>query len=96
MAPTPSWPTASISRTEVLAGPGSLLEAGADDVSVARLREADDLLEAVRAATGGLLGEKRATLKHTLAGRRESPKLNPYGGQSSIAIRSWTSPQPSP
>ncbi len=60
-----------IATAEVLANAEALLEAGADYVSVARLREADDLLEAVRAATGGLLGEKRANLKHTLAGRRE-------------------------
>ena len=60
-----------IATAEVLAQADLLLEAGADYVSIARLREADDLLEAVRAATEGLLGQKRATLQRVLAGRAE-------------------------
>jgi len=65
-------PTAQIIATaEVLSQVDTLLEAGADYVSVARLHEARDLLGAVRAATEGLLEEKRATLKDLLADRRE-------------------------
>lgn len=65
-------PTAKIiSTAEVLAQAKVLLEAGADYVSVARLQEAGDLLEAVRAATEGLLGEKKRTLRKVLAGREE-------------------------
>ena len=65
-------PTAKIIATaEVLAQASILLEAGADYVSVARLREADDLFSAVRAATEGLLDEKRTALKTALAGRNE-------------------------
>ncbi len=60
-----------IATAEVLSQAQLLLEAGADYVSIARLREADDLLEAVRAATEGLLRQKRATLKRTLEGRQE-------------------------
>jgi Kef-type K+ transport system membrane component KefB/voltage-gated potassium channel Kch len=48
-----------------------LLEAGADYVSLPRLREAEDLLEAVRAAKKGLIGAKRAALRKALAARRE-------------------------
>ncbi len=48
-----------------------LLKAGADYVSMPRLQEAGDLLEAVRAATKGLLKAKRRTLRITLANRRE-------------------------
>jgi Kef-type K+ transport system membrane component KefB len=65
-------PTAKIIATaEVLAQAETLLEAGADYVSVARLREADDLLEAIRAATEGLLGQKREALRAKLRGRIE-------------------------
>lgn len=65
-------PTARIIATaEVLSQARVLLEAGADYVTIARLREADDLLEAVRAATEGLLGQKRTTLQHILDGRTE-------------------------
>ncbi len=65
-------PTAKIIATaEVLSQAEFLLQAGADYVSLARLREADDLLQAVRAATEGLLGEKRAALQHILSGRAE-------------------------
>ncbi len=60
-----------IATADVLSQAQQLLEAGADYVSVARLREADDLLEAVRAATEGLLTEKRRHLQHTLDGRNE-------------------------
>ncbi len=65
-------PTARVIATaDVLAQAEVLLEEGADYVSIARLREADDLLEAVRAATEGLLQDKRATLQHVLSGRTE-------------------------
>jgi Kef-type K+ transport system membrane component KefB len=65
-------PTAKIIATaEVLSQVEVLLAAGADYVSVARLREASDLLEAVRAATKGLLEEKQSALKSALASRRE-------------------------
>ncbi len=60
-----------IATTEMLTEVESLLAAGADYVSVARLREASDLLEAVRAATEDLLEEKRAALQRTLEGRAE-------------------------
>ena len=65
-------PTARIIVTaELLEQVEVLLAAGADYVSLPRLHEAGDLLEAVRAATKGLLGAKRATLQTTLANRRE-------------------------
>jgi Kef-type K+ transport system membrane component KefB len=65
-------PTSKIIATaDVLAQAGQLLDAGADYVTIARLREAGDLLEAVRAATGGLLDEKRAALREILRDRRE-------------------------
>ena len=65
-------PTAKIIATaEVLSQVEVLLAAGADYVSLPRLREASDLLEAVRAATKGLLDEKRDSLKSVLASRRE-------------------------
>ncbi len=60
-----------IATADVLAQAEILLSAGADYVSVARLHEACDLLGAVRAATKGLLEEKRAVLKDMLADRRE-------------------------
>jgi len=60
-----------IATAEVLAQVDTLLSAGADYVSIARLHEARDLLAAVRAATEGLLGEKRASLERTLRGRTE-------------------------
>jgi Kef-type K+ transport system membrane component KefB len=60
-----------IATAEVLAQADTLLVAGANYVSIARLHEATDLLEAVRAATEGLLGEKRGTLQRTLRGRTE-------------------------
>ncbi len=60
-----------IATAEMLVQAEVLLEAGADYVSVARLREASDLLEAVRAATEDLLHEKRDALKSLLKDRRE-------------------------
>ncbi|MEO6969929.1 MAG: cation:proton antiporter [Chthoniobacterales bacterium] len=60
-----------IVTAEVLTQVKVLLAAGADYVSVGRLREANDLLEAVRAATEGLLREKREALERTLEGREE-------------------------
>ncbi|MDB6151997.1 MAG: sodium/hydrogen exchanger [Chthoniobacteraceae bacterium] len=60
-----------IATAEMLVQAEVLLEAGADYVSIARLREADDLLEAVRAATEGLLEEKRTVLQGLLKDRRE-------------------------
>jgi len=60
-----------IATAEILAQVDLLLAAGADYVTVGRLREANDLLEAVRAATEGLLKEKRLALERILAGRAE-------------------------
>jgi Kef-type K+ transport system membrane component KefB len=60
-----------IATAEVLDQVDALLAVGADYVSVARLREAGDLLEAVRAATEDLLEEKRAALKRSLQDRTE-------------------------
>ncbi len=65
-------PTAKIIATaDVLAQANELLDAGADYVNVPRLHQANDLLEAVRAARDGLLDEKRATLREILLDRRE-------------------------
>ncbi len=65
-------PTAKIiAVADVLSEADTLLEAGADYVSLARLHAATDLLGAVRAATEGLLDEKRTTLQGVLSGRRE-------------------------
>ncbi|MEI9895421.1 MAG: NAD(P)-binding protein [Chthoniobacter sp.] len=65
-------PTAQIIATaEVLGQVAVLLEAGASYVSIARLHEAGDLLEAVRAATKGLLDHKQSELASALATRRE-------------------------
>jgi hypothetical protein len=65
-------PTAKIIATaDVLAQATELLDAGADYVNVPRLRQAGDLLEAVRAAREGLLDEKRAALREILRDRRE-------------------------
>jgi Kef-type K+ transport system membrane component KefB len=60
-----------IATADVLSHASMLLEAGADYVSVARLQEANDLLQAVVAAAEGLIDEKRTTLKDVLAGRSE-------------------------
>ena len=65
-------PTAKIIATvDVLAQAAELLDAGADYVTVPRLRQAGDLFEAVRAAREGLLDEKRAALREILRERRE-------------------------
>ncbi len=65
-------PTAEIiTTTEVLGQVPVLLEAGATYVSVPRLHESGDLLEAVRAATKGLLEQKRGSLITRLNTRRE-------------------------
>ena len=65
-------PTARIiANAEVLGQVPVLLEAGANYVSVPRLHEAGDLLEAVRAAAKGLLEQKRVELVASLATRRE-------------------------
>ena len=65
-------PTAQIIATaEMLTQADALLDAGANYVSIARLREADDLLEAVRAATEGLLSDKQRRLQRNLRGRSE-------------------------
>jgi alanine racemase len=65
-------PTAKIIATaDVLSHANVLMEAGADYVSVARLREASDLLQAVVAATEGLIVEKQDALKLLLEDRRE-------------------------
>lgn len=60
-----------IATAEVLAQADALLAAGANYVSIARLHEATDLLEAVRAATEGLLGQKRKVLQQVLHDRKE-------------------------
>jgi Kef-type K+ transport system membrane component KefB len=60
-----------IATADVLSHASILLEAGADYVSVARLREAGDLLQAVVASAEGLLEEKRVALKELLHGRNE-------------------------
>jgi len=65
-------PTAKIIATaDMLVQANELLDAGADYVNVPRLHQANDLLEAVRAARDGLLDEKRATLREILLDRRE-------------------------
>ncbi|MDQ2867228.1 MAG: cation:proton antiporter [Verrucomicrobiota bacterium] len=60
-----------IATAEVLAQADTLLAAGANYVSIARLHQATDLLEAVRAATEGLLGQKRKVLQQVLHDRKE-------------------------
>jgi hypothetical protein len=60
-----------IVTAEVLTQADALLTAGANYVALARLREAEDLLQAVRAATEGLLNEKRMQLQRDLQGRSE-------------------------
>jgi voltage-gated potassium channel Kch len=60
-----------IAPADLLADVPRLRAAGADYVSVARLEEADDLLEAVRAAEEGLLAEKQTKLEELLQRRRE-------------------------
>lgn len=60
-----------IATAEVLEQAEVLLAAGADYVTVPRLLEANDLLLAVRAATEGLLQEKRTALETLLRNRKE-------------------------
>jgi Kef-type K+ transport system membrane component KefB len=60
-----------IATADVLSQATELLDAGADYVTVPRLRQAGDLFEAVRAATEGLLDEKRDTLHEILRDRHE-------------------------
>ena len=65
-------PTAKIIATaDVLAQAAQLLDAGADYVNVPRLQQAGHLLAAVRAASDGLLDQKRKTLREALSERRE-------------------------
>ena len=60
-----------IAPADILADVPRLRAAGADYVSVARLGEAIDLCEAVRAAEEGLLDEKQADLELLLEKRDE-------------------------
>ncbi len=60
-----------IATADILSQAAQLLDAGADYVTVPRLNEAADLLEAVQAATEGLLDQKCATLRETLQQRSE-------------------------
>ncbi len=65
-------PTAKIIATaEVLGNVNRLYDAGADYVVVARLDEADDMIDALKAAEAGLLGDKRAALDARLIERNE-------------------------
>ena len=71
-------PTAKIIATaEVLAQVDTLLAAGADYVSVARLREADDLMAAIRAATGGIARAEALATAARARGSDGSAGLNP-------------------
>lgn len=60
-----------IATAEVLSDVARLQAAGADYVTVSRLGEAGDLLDAIRAAQQGLLDEKRDDLAARLDARRE-------------------------
>jgi Kef-type K+ transport system membrane component KefB len=65
-------PTAQIIATaEVLKQADELYEAGADYVLIARLVEANELIEAVTAAQEGMLADMRANLEPRLRDRRE-------------------------
>jgi hypothetical protein len=65
-------PTAKIIVTaDVLSEAPALYEAGANYLSLPRLDEAIDLCDALEAATGGLLEEKRAKVDALLANRSE-------------------------
>jgi voltage-gated potassium channel Kch len=65
-------PTAKIIATAaVLAETQTLYAAGADYVTIARLAEADELIEVVTAAEAGLLDDMRARLEAQLRDRRE-------------------------
>ncbi len=60
-----------IATADVLSQAEALMRCGADYVSVPRLTESRDLLEAVRAAADGLIDEKASHLRNTLEGRIE-------------------------
>ena len=65
-------PTAKIIATaDVLSETQSLYAAGADYVTIARLAEADELIEVVTAAEAGLLDDMKARLESRLHGRQE-------------------------
>ena len=65
-------PTAKIIATaDVLAETQTLYAAGADYVTIARLEQANELVEAVTAAEAGLLDDMRAKLEAQLRDRRE-------------------------
>jgi Kef-type K+ transport system membrane component KefB/voltage-gated potassium channel Kch len=65
-------PTAKIIATaEVLSEAQVLYEAGADYVTIARLAEADELIEVVTAAEAGLLDDMKARMENRLRDRRE-------------------------
>ena len=65
-------PTAKIIATaDVLSESQTLYAAGADYVSIARLDQANELIEAVTAAEAGLLDDMRAKLEARLRERRE-------------------------
>jgi voltage-gated potassium channel Kch len=65
-------PTAKIIATaEVLAETQTLYAAGADYVTVARLDQANELVDAVTAAEKGLLGDMKARLEAQLHDRQE-------------------------
>lgn len=65
-------PTAKIIATaDVLSEAQLLYAAGADYVMVARLAEANDLIEAITAAQAGLLQDMKAKLDTHLSGRQE-------------------------
>jgi Kef-type K+ transport system membrane component KefB len=65
-------PAAKIVATaDVLAEADRLYEAGADYVTIARLTEANELIDVIAAAEGGLLDDMRAALESRLQDRRE-------------------------
>jgi Kef-type K+ transport system membrane component KefB len=65
-------PTAKIVATaDVLTEAERLYEAGADYVTIARLTEANELIDVIAAAEGGLLEDMRAAVESKLQDRRE-------------------------
>jgi voltage-gated potassium channel Kch len=60
-----------IATADVLAEAQRLYASGADYVTIARLAEANELIDAINAAEGGLLEEMRANLDARLKDRRE-------------------------
>ena len=60
-----------IATADVLAEAQRLYDAGADYVTIARLAEANELVEAIKAVDSGLLEEMRANLDARLKDRRE-------------------------